>query len=430
LTKPVVELRGCTRDYGTVRAVDGLDLAVHEGEFLALLGPSGCGKTTTLNLVAGFVEPTAGRILIDGEDVTGRPAHLRGLGVVFQSYALFPHLSVRENVAFGLRERRVPAAEIGRRVGDALELVRLDRHGRQRPAELSGGMQQRVALARALVYRPRVLLLDEPLAALDKKLREEMRVELRAIQRSVGITTVFVTHDQAEALGLADRIAVLNHGRIEQLGAPREIYERPATRFVADFIGASTVLRGHAVAADRVTVAAGTLRVAGGGAWPAGADVELAIRPERVRLAAGPGDNVLDARVEGLVYQGAQTEVTARLDDGQRVLVFVTEPAPVPLAPGQTVRLHLPADAFMVLAWVACGSAWTSAGRSRTSSPPTSPDARGRARCRRRPRIPPTGCSPAWPSSAGRRGPGPRWPTARPWSPTPSSSAAAPARRW
>jgi spermidine/putrescine ABC transporter ATP-binding subunit len=350
LTKPVVELRGCTRDYGTVRAVDGLDLAVHEGEFLALLGPSGCGKTTTLNLVAGFVEPTAGRILIDGEDVTGRPAHLRGLGVVFQSYALFPHLSVRENVAFGLRERRVPAAEIGRRVGDALELVRLDRHGRQRPAELSGGMQQRVALARALVYRPRVLLLDEPLAALDKKLREEMRVELRAIQRSVGITTVFVTHDQAEALGLADRIAVLNHGRIEQLGAPREIYERPATRFVADFIGASTVLRGHAVAADRVTVAAGTLRVAGGGAWPAGADVELAIRPERVRLAAGPGDNVLDARVEGLVYQGAQTEVTARLDDGQRVLVFVTEPAPVPLAPGQTVRLHLPADAFMVLA--------------------------------------------------------------------------------
>ena len=345
-----MELRGCTRDYGPVRAVDGLDLAVHEGEFLALLGPSGCGKTTTLNLVAGFVEPTAGRILIDGEDVTGRPAHLRGLGVVFQSYALFPHLSVRDNVAFGLRERRVPAAEIERRVGDALELVRLDRHGRQRPAELSGGMQQRVALARALVYRPRVLLLDEPLAALDKKLREEMRVELRAIQRSVGITTVFVTHDQAEALGLADRIAVLNHGRIEQLGAPREIYERPATRFVADFIGASTVLRGHTVAADRVTVAAGTLRVAGGRAWPAGADVELAIRPERVRLAAGPGDNVLDARVEGLVYQGAQTEVTARLDDGQRVLVFVTEPAPVPLAPGQTVRLHLPADAFMVLA--------------------------------------------------------------------------------
>jgi len=240
-----VELRGCTRDYGAVRAVDALDLAVHEGEFLALLGPSGCGKTTTLNLIAGFVEPTAGRILIDGEDVTGRPPHLRALGVVFQSYALFPHLSVRENVAFGLRERRVTAAEIERRVAEALELVRLDARGRQRPAELSGGMQQRVALARALVYRPRVLLLDEPLAALDKKLREEMRDELRAIQRSVGITTIFVTHDQAEALGLSDRIAVMSRGRIEQLGTPREIYERPVTRFVADFIGASSMLRGR-----------------------------------------------------------------------------------------------------------------------------------------------------------------------------------------
>ena len=346
-----MELRGCTRDYGAVRAVDALDLTVSEGEFLALLGPSGCGKTTTLNLIAGFLPPTAGRILIDGEDVTDRPAHLRGLGVVFQSYALFPHLSVRDNVAFGLRERRVPAPEIERRVGDALELVRLDRGGRQRPAELSGGMQQRVALARALVYRPRVLLLDEPLAALDRKLREGMRDELRAIQRSVGITTVFVTHDQAEALGLSDRLAVMHHGRIEQLGAPREIYERPATRFVADFIGASTLLRGRVVAADRVTVAAGPpLHVSGGPALPVGAEVELAIRPERVRLAAGPGDNVLDARIEGLVYQGAQTEVTARLADGQRVLVFVTEPAPVPLTLGQTVRQHLPADAFMVLA--------------------------------------------------------------------------------
>jgi spermidine/putrescine ABC transporter ATP-binding subunit len=348
--KTVVELRGCTRVYGDVRAVDALDLSVYEGEFLSLLGPSGCGKTTTLNLIAGFVPPTAGRIFVDGEDVTGRPAHLRGLGVVFQSYALFPHLSVWENVAFGLRERRVPGPEITRRVGDALELVRLDRLGRQRPSELSGGMQQRVALARALVYRPRVVLLDEPLAALDKKLREGMREEMRAIQRSVGITTIFVTHDQAEALGLSDRIAVMSGGRIEQLGTPREIYEHPATRFVADFIGASTVLRGRAVAADRVTVAPGsTLRVAGG-ALAAGGDVELAIRPERVRLATGPGDNVLEAHIEGLVYQGAQTEVAARLPDGQRVLVFVTEPAPVPLAIGQSVRLHLPADAFMVLA--------------------------------------------------------------------------------
>jgi len=351
MARPVVELQGCTKDYGGVRAVDALDLAIFEGEFLSLLGPSGCGKTTTLSLIAGFVEPTAGRILIDGEDVTGRPAHLRGLGVVFQSYALFPHLSVFENVAFGLRERRVPAAEIGRRVNDALELVRLDRLGRQRPAELSGGMQQRVALARALVYRPRVVLLDEPLAALDKKLREGMRDELRAIQRSVGITTVFVTHDQAEALGLSDRIAVMGRGRIEQLGAPREIYERPANRFVADFIGASTVLRGRAVARDLVALAPGlTIRVAAGEALRTGEEVELAIRPERVRLAGGPGEGTAEARVEGLVYQGSLTEVTARLGDGQRVLVFVTEPAPVRLAQGQIVHLQLPPDAFMVLA--------------------------------------------------------------------------------
>jgi spermidine/putrescine ABC transporter ATP-binding subunit len=351
MARPVVELQGCTKDYGGVRAVDALDLAIFEGEFLSLLGPSGCGKTTTLSLIAGFVEPTLGRILIDGEDVTGRPAHLRGLGVVFQSYALFPHLSVFENVAFGLRERRVPAAEIGRRVNDALELVRLDRLGRQRPADLSGGMQQRVALARALVYRPRVVLLDEPLAALDKKLREGMRDELRAIQRSVGITTIFVTHDQAEALGLSDRIAVMSRGRIEQLGAPREIYERPANRFVADFIGASTVLRGRAVARDLVALAPGlTIRVAASEALRAGEEVELAIRPERVRLAAGPGEGTAEARIEGLVYQGSLTEVTARLGDGQRVLVFVTEPAPMRLAPGQIVHLQLPPDAFMVLA--------------------------------------------------------------------------------
>jgi putative spermidine/putrescine transport system ATP-binding protein len=347
LSKVVVELRRCTRDYGSIRAVDALDLTVYEGEFLSLLGPSGCGKTTTLNLIAGFVPPTAGQILIDGEDVTARPAHLRGLGVVFQSYALFPHLSIRENVAFGLRERRVPAAEIERRVGEALELVRLDRAGRQRPSELSGGMQQRVALARALVYRPRVLLLDEPLAALDRKLREGMRDELRAIQRAVAITTIFVTHDQAEALGLSDRIAVLSAGRIEQLGPPREIYAHPSTRFVADFIGASTVLRARVVTTNAVTVAGARLHIEGL-TLRAGSDVELAIRPERVRLGSGPGDNVLDARVEGLVYQGAQTEMTARLEDGQRVLVFVTEPSPVPLA-GHTVRLHLPADAFMLL---------------------------------------------------------------------------------
>src|SRR5262249_38780798 len=250
-----------------------------------------------------------------------------------------------ENVAFGLRERRVPAAEIERRVAEALALVRLDRLGRQKPAELSGGMQQRVALARALVYRPRVLLLDEPLAAPDKKLREEMRDELRAIQRSVGITTVFVTHDQAEALGLSDRIAVMSRGRIEQLGTPRDVYERPATRFVADFIGASTILRGRAVGADLVALSPElTIKVSATGALATGRDVELAIRPERVQLASAPGIGTTVACIEGLVYQGALTEVTARLGDGQHVRAFVTEPAPLPLATGQTVHLSAPAD--------------------------------------------------------------------------------------
>jgi spermidine/putrescine ABC transporter ATP-binding subunit len=359
MARAVVELAGCTRDYGGIRAVAGLDLVVYEGELLSLLGPSGCGKTTTLNLIAGFVLPTAGRVRIDGQDVTDRPAHQRGLGVVFQSYALFPHLSVWENVAFGLRERRTPRAEIERRVRAALALVRLDTRAEHRPAQLSGGMQQRVALARALVYEPRVLLLDEPLAALDKKLREEMRSELREIQRSVGITTIFVTHDQAEALGLSDRIAVMHGGRIEQLGAPREIYERPASRFVAEFIGASTVLRGRATGPDRVALADNVaLRVLGLAGLRAGEAIELAIRPERIRLTGGAGENVMDGRVVGVVYQGVQTELTVELEGGQRLLVFVAEPAPAALAPGQTVRLHLPADAFMRL-----GPASEEAGR-------------------------------------------------------------------
>jgi spermidine/putrescine ABC transporter ATP-binding subunit len=354
MERAVVELRGCTRDFGRVRAVDGLDLTVYEGEFLSLLGPSGCGKTTTLNLIAGFVAPTAGRVLIDGADVTDRPPYVRGLGVVFQSYALFPHMSAFENVAFGLRERRVPESEVRRRVGEALRLVRLDREGSQRPGQLSGGMQQRVALARALVYEPRVLLLDEPLAALDKKLREEMRGEMREIQRSVGITTIFVTHDQVEALSLSDRVAVMSRGRIEQLAPPREIYERPATRFVADFVGASSRLRGRATAADRVELGPGvSVRVDVGRALPIGEFVELAIRPERVavgaELDACAAANSIAGRIVRLTYLGAQMEVAMEIVGGQRVLGLVDEPARVPLAMGGAVRLTLPPDAFLLL---------------------------------------------------------------------------------
>ena len=354
MERAVVELRGCTRDFGRVRAIDALDLTVYEGEFLSLLGPSGCGKTTTLNLIAGFVAPTAGRVLIDGVDVTDRPPYVRGLGVVFQSYALFPHMSAFENVAFGLRERRVPESEVRRRVGEALRLVQLDREGGQRPGQLSGGMQQRVALARALVYEPRVLLLDEPLAALDKKLREEMRGEMREIQRSVGITTIFVTHDQVEALSLSDRVAVMSRGRIEQLASSREIYERPATRFVADFVGASSRLRGRATAADRVELGPGvSVRVDVGRALPIGESVELAIRPERVAVGAESdacaAANSIAGRIVRLTYLGAQMEVAVEIVGGQRVLGLVDEPARVPLAMGGAVRLTLPPDAFLLL---------------------------------------------------------------------------------
>ena len=355
MARAVVELHGCTRDFGAVRAVDALDLAVHEGELLSLLGPSGCGKTTTLNLIAGFVAPSAGRVIVDGQDVTARPPHERGLGVVFQSYALFPHMSVFENVAFGLRERRVAKPEIGRRVGEALALVRLQGQGERRPRQLSGGMQQRAALARALVYAPRVLLLDEPLAALDRKLREEMRAELREILREVGITTVFVTHDQAEALSLSDRIAVMNQGRIEQLGPPRA---STSARRRASSPTSSAGRAGSAagsIAPDRVDLGAGvSVKVRFGRPLQVGEDVELGIRPERVAVtppggAGATGANHLAGRITRLTYLGAQTEVAVEIAGGQSLLGLVAEPSPAPLAVGGQVMLALSPDAFLLL---------------------------------------------------------------------------------
>ncbi len=359
MARAVVELEGLERVFGPVVAVGGIALAVFEGEFLSLLGPSGCGKTTTLNLIAGFLEPTRGRIRIDGEDVTDVPAYRRGLGVVFQNYALFPHLSVFENIAFGLRMRRVPSREMERRVGEGLALVHLEGYERAWPTQLSGGMQQRVALARALVIQPRVLLLDEPLAALDKKLREEMRAELREIQRAVRITTIFVTHDQEEALGLSDRVAVMDRGRIEQLGSPRAIYERPAARFVADFIGASNLLpvRVVAVRAGEAEVELeGTGRFLvqqpGRGALAPGARAELLIRPERIRLLppADDGPNTFPARIVSLTYLGSRTDARLDLQGGRRLLVSLNEHrCPVALAEGEAVRVSLPPEAFLEL---------------------------------------------------------------------------------
>jgi len=344
--KAVVALEGVSKAYGAVVALDAVDLAVQEGEFLSLLGPSGCGKTSTLNAIAGFVAPDRGRVLLDGADVTRDPAWRRGLGVVFQSYALFPHMSVADNVAFGLRERGVPRRDIGARVAEALALVRLPEAGALRPGQLSGGMQQRVALARALVIRPRVLLLDEPLAALDRKLREEMRAELRDIQRAVGITTVFVTHDQHEALGLSDRIAVMNAGRLEQLGTPRDIYERPATRFVADFIGASSVLAARVVDAGTAELAGGTRMAVAVTRARAGDLVHLLVRPERVELG-GDGPNAVAARVVSVMYLGDHSEVRLELPGGARLLAAVRGAAAV--TAGDAVTVRLPADAFLVV---------------------------------------------------------------------------------
>jgi len=259
-----LELENLNKEFGTHRAVDGLTLAVEKGEFVSLLGPSGCGKTTTLQMIAGFVEPSGGAIRLEGRDLLAVKPARRGLGIVFQSYALFPHMTVAENVSFGLEMQGVARAERGKRVGETLELVGLGAFAERHPRQLSGGQQQRVALARALVIRPRILLLDEPLSNLDAKLREEMQIELRQIQRGVGTTTILVTHDQAEAMALSDRIVVMNKGRVEQIGPPHEAYERPATPFVANFLGKTNLMNGASVRPERVSFAtsglAGTVR--------------------------------------------------------------------------------------------------------------------------------------------------------------------------
>ena len=321
---PYLALHGLAKSYGEGKpAVAGIDLAAARGEFLTLLGPSGCGKTTVLRMIAGLVPPSSGRIAIDGADITALPSHQRNMGLVFQNYALFPHLSVARNVAFGLEMRGAERAAIERRVAESLALVRLEGLRRRMPRELSGGQQQRVALARALVIEPSLLLLDEPLSNLDAKLREELRDEIRDIQRRLGITAIFVTHDQVEALTLSDRIAVMNEGRLEQLGTPTEIYERPASEFVAAFIGRTN--RIAATVGEHSLLMAGALRFAAAATLPAGMAVTAMIRPHRIRLTdeiAAPDSttNRLRAQVRKVVFAGdvVQCEIAA---DGVTFLV-------------------------------------------------------------------------------------------------------------
>ncbi|MCW2597702.1 MAG: spermidine/putrescine transport system ATP-binding protein [Pseudonocardiales bacterium] len=334
---PAIELVKIAKTFssrrGIVTAVDAIDLVIGEGEFFSLLGPSGCGKTTTLRMIGGFEEPTEGQILLYGDDVVGVPPNHRDVNMVFQSYALFPHMSVFENVAFGLRRKAVSKAETKARVGDMLDLVQLDGKSDRRPRELSGGQQQRVALARALVNRPRALLLDEPLAALDLKLRQAMQLELKRIQREVGITFVFVTHDQNEALTMSDRLVVMNAGRIEQLGSPREVYEHPRTRFVAGFIGTSNLITGRVRAMDGSTAlleaAADECLVvpeaasAGAGV---GRDLDVTVRPEKIVISEdrpGSGRCAIRGRVAEVVYLGTSTQYAVATAGGTELSVFV-----------------------------------------------------------------------------------------------------------
>jgi putative spermidine/putrescine transport system ATP-binding protein len=323
-----VRLNDLTKRYGAQLAVDALSLTIEPGTMLALLGPSGCGKTTCLRMIAGLVQPTSGEIFIDGKRITGTPVHRRNIGMLFQNYALFPHMTVAENVAFGLEARRISRAETEVRVAGALQLVRLEGYAGRMPAQLSGGQQQRVALARCLVVEPSLLLLDEPLGALDKSLRESMQVELRGLQQRLGITTIMVTHDQDEALTLADRVAIMRGGQLEQLGSPTEVYQAPASRFVAGFIGVSNFFRGRV---DRRNGPSGRVMTESGPVLtiadcpPGRDDVTIALRPEAVSIEpAGLADapNCVLGTVEQVVYRGFVSHIYLRLDNGEALIAF------------------------------------------------------------------------------------------------------------
>jgi putative spermidine/putrescine transport system ATP-binding protein len=332
-----VEFRGLRRAFGTTVALDGLDLEVRPGELLALLGPSGCGKTTALRMLAGFEHPDSGEVLVDGKDVIGIPAHRRDAGMVFQSYSLFPHLTARDNVAFGLRMRGAGGAERRARAAELLQLVGLPAHGDRYPHQLSGGQQQRIALARALALRPRVLLLDEPLSALDAKVRLTLREEIRRLQQELGITTLFVTHDQEEALSMADRVAVMHGGRLEQCAPPAELYDRPATAFVAEFVGTMNRLPGRVTGAGTVEVLGRRMPMAVDG--PDSGEVDVLVRPEAVDVVADPDG---EGQVVATTFLGATTRLTVRLADGREVKVDVPTHEAGVLGAGARVTPNLP----------------------------------------------------------------------------------------
>jgi spermidine/putrescine transport system ATP-binding protein len=356
-----VQLVDLVKRFGDFTAVDGINLKVAPGEFFSLLGPSGCGKTTSLRMIAGFERPTEGQVVLDGIDVATVPPHKRNVNTVFQNYALFPHLNVEKNVAFGLRYKETSRGESGRLVGRALALVRLSGYEKRRPNQLSGGQQQRVALARALILNPSVLLLDEPLGALDAKLRKALQIELKAIQEEVGITFIYVTHDQEEALTMSDRLAVMSNGRIEQVGAPKEVYEEPSTAYVADFLGVSNLMDatayGPAEGGCRVRFGEFEL-IAGQGEPDAHGEVKLSIRPERVELEdAGsggpdgiPARNRIPGMVERLVYVGSAMQVIVNLAPGDKLQALVqNEGGNLPFRQGTAVSVHLPREALRVL---------------------------------------------------------------------------------
>ena len=337
---PEIQLLDLEKRFRDVRAVDGVSLEVRAGEFFSLLGPSGCGKTTTLRMIGGFELPTGGRILLRGRDVTNDPPDKRPVNMVFQSYALFPHLDVGDNIAFGLKRKGVAKAEAMRRVGEVLSLVHLEGYERRRTNQLSGGQQQRVALARALVNRPNVLLLDEPLGALDLKLRRQLQLELKRIQLEVGITFVYVTHDQEEALTMSDRIAVMHAGKVEQLGTPEELYERPATRFVADFIGTTNLLHGTVQPDASVRLATGEVAPVVHNGLAAGSEVELSVRPESIGLVPASAVGAIPATVEQAAYLGTTISYQVRTAGGLALTV---------LAP--KTGLRLPVGSEVAVTW-------------------------------------------------------------------------------